>query len=188
MNRKLKRILLLGILIRLIIMPFFAYHEDIFMVHLRAFQIIGGASPFSFREPLTHAIEAFFLLLFKPLYGNSLNFLNLPPQTIPNLNRLLFLFKLPYLIFEVVFWKIFLKLIKTNQNKIKAAWFLALNPILIYSIYIFGRYESYPLFFLSLFLFNLKKPQTFKRNLINSVILSSLILSRLFLLTLILYL
>ncbi len=150
----------LGLLVRLLLMPLFA-HGDIIAVHKRVEQIAcQGKSLLGFSAMGVHALELIFTKIsafFVPcsiLSGIQESFYNAP-----FLNRMLFFFKLPYLLFEIGYWILIFKIFKKEdeEKKKKIALFLAFNPVIIYSVYIFGRFEAYPIFFSTLVLFLLSK-------------------------------
>lgn len=149
-SSSLVRFLILSLLIRLLLMPFSAYPEDIFETHLSSLKILTNINHFlsiGF-SPISHLIDAFFLFLFKPILP-----LNLLPQLVKgpfyveNINRVVFFFKIPYLLAEYLFYyllnKLFVKLKVTKENKVKLFIFLFFNPVILYGVYIFGRFESY---------------------------------------------
>lgn len=65
----------------------------------------------------------------------------------PYINRYIFLFKFPYLLFEFGILYLIYKYFKKNSLFPKL-WMLSIP--LIYSVYMFGRFETIPLFFLVL--------------------------------------
>ncbi|MCD6225797.1 hypothetical protein J7J95_01810 [bacterium] len=159
-NRKIFFILLVGIFIRVLLMPFFA-HGDIIAVHRRVGKIVcQGDSLLNYSAPGAHLFEAVFAKLFTPfvschlLAGLQTNFYQ-PPF----LNRMLFFFKLPYLLFELGFWWVVFEIFKNKNEKVKKrlAVFLAFNPVIIYSVYLFGRFETYQIFFSMVLIWTLNK-------------------------------
>ncbi len=154
MEKKIKRFFYFGLLLRLILMPFFAYPEDIFETHNTSFLILENFKNFfNVRfSPLSHFIDSIFAFFFSPFWPEGLQQV-LNSQNyfyIPKIHRTLFLFKIPFLLFEFagifLFYK-FLKRQKVGEEKIKKLIiFLLFNPITLYSVYIFGRFESYNLF------------------------------------------
>ena len=94
--------LFLGLLVRFLLMPLFA-HGDIIAVHRRVEQIAcQGRSLLDFGILSVHGLELIFAKIssfFVPcsmLSGIQESFYNAP-----FLNRMLFFFKLPYLLFEL---------------------------------------------------------------------------------------
>jgi len=166
-QKAIKRIFLIGILIRVLVMPWFA-HGDIIAVHKRVESIVCGSKTLAdFDAVGTHLIESIFATIFKPIVPCSiLSGIQNSFYDAPKLNRMVFFFKLPYLIFEIGFWYLMWKVInpKKEKTKKKLAVFLGLNPIAIYSIYMFGRFESYNLFLSALILLVLKNINHFSPN------------------------
>ncbi len=181
----IKQIFLLGLLIRLLVMPFFA-HDDIFAEHRRAEKIVcQGKSPLSYSAYGLKTLESAFTLIFTPFITcDNLAQIQISNTEVDNLNRVLFFFKLPYLLFEVGYWWIMWEILKPKGNKIKkqAAVFLSLNPIIIYSIYMFGRYESYNLFLSAIAIYSLFLYETTTKHkkyiLFSSLALSLLLIFR----------
>ncbi len=181
----IKRIFLLGILIRLILMPFFA-HDDLYSVHTRVWKIVCGPNTvFDHSDFGVHALESLFTKLTLPITPCSeLAKLNINPLEMDHLNRAIFFFKLPYLLFEIGYWYLIWQLItqKDKGLKIKTAVFLALNPVMIYSVYIFGRFETYPVLFSTLILYLLSKYKNlskFKLVALTSTVLAFTLTTRL---------
>ncbi len=150
-----------AILLRLSLMPFFS-HPDILKTYRRAFNIaFEQTSPFNyFLAIVPHSIEALTLKISSLLINQQiLQQINFAATDITHINLLLYLMKLPYLLAEIVFWLVLLK----SKKFSKKTWlWLLFNPILIYSIYLFGRYESFVLLFLLLFLLAAQKQKFFQ--------------------------
>jgi len=115
-----KKILLwlgLGLLLRLLLMPLFA-HGDIIAVHKRVEQIAQGRSLLDFGILSVHGLELIFAKIssfFVPcsmLSGIQENFYNAP-----FLNRMLFFFKLPYLLFELGYWALIWVIFKKEDEE-----------------------------------------------------------------------
>jgi len=161
--------LLIGLLIRLTFMPF-TLHSDIISVYWRAYLAISHKIPWlSGTEGFVRLLHIFFLWVFRPLISYFSVISNI--QTIPTscspamfyifvnnsmVFRTLFLFKLPYLFFDLSCAFLLLKIFKDNKNKLYAFKFWMVNPIIIFAVYIFGRYESVAIFFILLSLYYAK--------------------------------
>jgi hypothetical protein len=178
-KKVIKKIFLAGILLRLLIMPFFA-HGDIIAVHKRVESIVCGSKTiWDYGAVGTHLIESIFATLFKPVVPCSiLSGIQQSFYNAPKLPRMLFFFKLPYMLFEIGFWYLMWQFIKDKNSKWKKriAVFLAFNPVIIFSVYLFGRFEPYNLFLSGLILFILNKLKN-KRVKLLHVILISLIMA-----------
>ena len=146
-------------------MPWFA-HGDIIAVHKRVEQIVcQERSVLSFSAVATHSLETFFAKIYSPVVPcRLLSNLQTSFYQAPKMNRMIFMFKLPYLIFEIGFWLLMWKILSPDnkEDRKKISIFLALNPIVIFAVYMFGRFEAYNLFLTALLLFILKKLDTNK--------------------------
>ncbi|HLL61048.1 MAG TPA: hypothetical protein VK338_04990 [Candidatus Nitrosocosmicus sp.] len=145
-----------GILLRILLMPFFS-HTDIVMTYRRAEEyVFHGVSIFSYSDPFVHLIEMINLKLFSiVLPHNFFHVIQYNFYELPHLNTLLFIFELPYLLAELLaWWLVFKYILKPTTLNIVLVIF---NPIILYSVYIFGRYESIPILFSILILIELEK-------------------------------
>lgn len=154
------KILLAGVVLRFLLLPFFA-HGDIIAVHRRVEKIVCQEDNIlNYSAPGVHFLESVFAKAFTPfipcsiLSGIQENFYN-PPY----LNRMLFFFKLPYLFFELGFWWLVFKYFQNKDEKVKKklAIFLAFNPVILYSVYLFGRFEPYSIFLSMLIIYLFKR-------------------------------
>lgn len=67
--------------------------------------------------------------------------------------RTLFVLKLPYLFFEILFIPVAFKIFINNRERL---WFFALwwlNPLILYSTYVWGRYDIYAIFLILISLY-----------------------------------
>ena len=149
--------MLIGLLVRLIVMPF-TTHSDLLSVYHRAHLILGGASITKFAPDLFNLLHAGYLWLLKPLlpysamwsptnlhtyvFADWLGFVN--NQSI---FRILFLFKFQYLVFELLAVWLLLKLVP-RERAVSVTAFWMMNPIVIFSTYIFGRFDIIIVFLL----------------------------------------
>lgn len=194
---RLRHILAIGLGIRLLVMPFFA-HPDLLLTYGRSWQIaFSGAGLFQFSQPIPHILQAFWLQFwsiftgsqfFQPLivtrpvtypnYAMMTDFVTL--NSAPQLN--LFLFKLLYLLIDLavvyLLWRWFVQpLMQKASSAAKGKLLLALywlNPLLIFAVYIFGRYEVIPALFLLLTIWLIKE----NKLLLSAVSLGLLIVAR----------
>lgn len=160
-----------GLLIRLLLMPFFA-HVDFLSEYGRMYQIVATGKPTLYLGRIVVVlIEQVFLRLFLPLLPDAdtmLRFNDMRQSTAglpeyflfvsdPQIFRTLFLLKIPYLLFDLCTAWVLCRLMsgKTGQKTALCLWLF--NPITLYAFYVFGRFESIPIFFLALTLFLLKK-------------------------------
>jgi hypothetical protein len=175
------KFLLIGLLIRFLFMPF-ACHADLLSEYWRAHVIayhFDLAHPYSFIDIL-HGIMLFGLkglmpgnidLYFHPwgysadiitqveeiAWGTSSvnNWLTFISQD--SIFRILFLFKLPYLIFDLASAFLCLHIFEKDGRGIKIFIFWMLNPVIIYSAYIFGRFDVLILFFILMIFYSIKR-------------------------------
>jgi hypothetical protein len=175
-----RKIFLLGVFVRLLLMPFFA-HGDIIAVHRRVEQIIcQGRSFLSMGAPGVHALESLSSRITSPIIPCSiLSGIQDSYYNAPYLNRMIFFFKLPYLLFESLYWLVMWKIFAEEDDKKKKqiALFLAFNPVMIYSVYIFGRFETYQIFFSSVILFVISQ---MKKNNLKDFFLISTVMALIF--------
>ncbi len=166
------RVILVGILIRVIFMPFTA-HNDFLSEHIRVFQIAEGIDFYpSFFQFVSHYMDAIFMKIllpfipnasevFVPLSGGSTtieiaNYMNFVDTNY--IFRTLFMLKIPYLVVEMITVFLIIHLIKERKNILQVTKFLMINPVTIYAVYIFGRYEIYVFFLLMMsFYFAIRK-------------------------------
>jgi Glycosyltransferase family 87 len=169
---KYKKIILLAILIRLLIMPFF-YHPDLKSQHFHfqffskgVFNVyeyisknkekLGYKDTFNYL-PLTYYTFGFTPTITKPFLGNSfylwLNDWGENRNNHPNIIFYMFFLKIPYLILDIGLAFLLLKLFKNS----KIFYFWLFNPISIYLIYILGNFDILPVFLTVLSFFLLKK-------------------------------
>ncbi|MFW5703413.1 MAG: hypothetical protein ACOCXQ_01125 [Patescibacteria group bacterium] len=143
-NDARKRVLIWGIwavFLRLLIMPFFG-HTDIINTYRRAARVAFEGFPlYLLNEQLVHAIEAGWLWFLSLFYGQNL-FAHLGEAilTQPHINMLMFLFKVPYLLAEIAMWYLLFRYLIPVRGR--NLMFVLFNPIMIFAVYVFGRYES----------------------------------------------
>jgi len=169
----------LAIFLRLLLMPFFA-HGDIFATYRRAELIaFHGKNLLSVNDPLAHLIEVIFLKFYGLFLGTDyFEIIHSNFTQLVNVNEFLFLFKIPYLLFEVLFWILMFKNF-ISKDDIKNILFLLFNPVIIYSVYLFGRYETIILFVSALLLVSIKvNKQNLKSILFQGLVMLSLLLLR----------
>jgi len=165
----------IGILLRLILMPFFA-HVDLFSEARRVFYVLENDYLFdnSHRFVVFYIEVAFaaFSTLFIDI-TQGLFHLPDPTQSVsglvdygfflndPNIYRHLFFFKLPYLLFDIATAVLIWKFVDNPTHRKIALLIWLFNPLTIFSTYIFGRFEVISLFFLAACAFQLKYDRVF---------------------------
>lgn len=167
-NRVLIIITLLGLLIRLLLMPITAHCDLLSSAWRQSLYIFKG----DFRiSQFSELFSLPYLFLIKPLIIRLPEALNLAEQRNisilqpgfelfvqhPRAMRYIFLLKVPYLFFDFIILFIGAKFFNTYRQKIYFYLIWALNPLVLYSVYAWGRYEVVPILFVFLSLFLLKK-------------------------------
>lgn len=167
------KVLVIGLLIRLILMPF-AAHSDFIHTWWASSCISQGTSTSLNLQSLLFWLHSAYLQVVGFLLPSSSVWCNLYQGfSVDNASmtdwftfinqshifRILFVLKLPYLLFDLGCG---LLLYNIGSAERKSAWsfsFWWLNPIPIYAIYIIGRHESIAIFFMlfSLFLIQRQK-------------------------------
>jgi len=157
-KHKILLILILGLIIRLVLMPFFTW-KDLISTYQRAYEVtFNGENLLNYGQPLSHLIEVINLYIYDIFFkSNHLLPLSRFKSENPYVNFNLFFFKLPYLIFDILSFFILKGLIKNKKSQVISLAFYFLNPILIFSVYMFGRYETFPIAFLLISLYFIKK-------------------------------
>jgi len=178
-DKIVRRVLILGILLRVLVMPFL-FHPDIKTYSFQTSFLGGGVfNIYSYLEankknlplredfvyqPLTYLTLGVWQIATKPLLGNGFNtwLWDASQKSVDSAGvfRYLFILKSPYLIFDVgiaFVLSAFLKDIK-KKRAIFSLWML--NPITIIIIYAFSNVDVIPLF-ISLCAIHLAKNKKF---------------------------
>lgn len=170
-NNLLLAIVFFGLLLRFIVMPFSA-HADMVMATFRELTLVfeGKMIVSNFSE----LIHAGFLSIGRPLFENLLPRLvdlnGYPSYEVfvraSNVSAYLFLLKAPYLIFDLIFLYFIWKFTdhRTEKKWLVAIW--ALNPLMIYAVYVWGRYEIIPIMFAFISYFLAKNTENSRRNVL----------------------
>ena len=169
LENKIYRWLLIGLLIRLAFMPFTVYFPDLLGVYWRSSLIAYQGTLSGGLQIVINYFHALFLLIFKPLmpyFGGILydSGMRMDPTwrmletfvSHPNVFRTLFLFKVPYLLFDLGCALLLLRIFKDGKKGLAAFIFWMVNPIIIFAIYIAARHEVVAIFFILLSLYYAK--------------------------------
>jgi Gpi18-like mannosyltransferase len=163
-----RRWLIVGVIIRLCLMPF-SFHSDLlFMVQHANYIAFHGAyaiNTYFYHNygvtpqdtPLHYYMWAVWLWIIKPLTPTLDSLIFRPPYEFaslvndPSLFRTLFLVKLPFLAFDLGTAFLLLKTAHKRSSLVFKFWML--NPIAIYVSYVWGGYDILPTFFTLLSLY-----------------------------------
>ncbi len=156
----------IGLFLRLLLIPFLT-HGDLLRTYSKAivFALQGRIynSNFGFFWLSLHALPVKIFSLFTPALKEGLIIkYNMDPFRDSLFyshlgSRILFIFKFPFLIFELLSGILAIRLLDKEREKIKFWIFWMLNPIMIFTLYIHGRNEAAPIFFLALSFLLMKK-------------------------------
>ena len=166
-QKKLLFWLSLGLLVRFLLMPFLA-HDDFFLVYGRVAKVLTGeANFFAFSQPLFHFFHFFgygLAKIFTPTKDLLDIFVN---QNLANPHSLkvIFLAKIPFVIFEYLSLWLLLKLFKKG-DWLKVTIFWLFNPVNLYVLYGFGRFEAAVAFLLLGFFWLLKRQKSYWASLV----------------------
>jgi hypothetical protein len=161
---------LIGYLIRIAIMPLFAY-EDLFLIGrtgallLQNHQLDIGGYP----STITWIFAAVYAL-FKPILPSAVltritsstyilplrlfSFYNLSQ---PGIMAFIFVSKIPYLVFDLALALLLLHIVSDGKKALLAFKLWIVNPISIYVCYAMGQFDIIPAFFIVLMLYFFKK-------------------------------
>lgn len=167
---RLVQLMLAGLLLRLLFMPFFG-HNDILSEARRIYY--WSENSIYFDAIARNATNLFQLLFFKIFgwlipnkdllfsHADMMNTTASPTDYFAFVSseyaqRAIFIIKLPFLVADMmVAWCIYAFLGK-REGALRSVGFWLFNPITIFAIYIFGRFEAIPIMFLALGLLALK--------------------------------
>ena len=145
---------LTGLLIRLTLLPFF-FQRDILSTYQRAAQtVFGGVLGADFQQFVTHIIHSAYLFAIKPFIPTLENLSGILLNTdswaswidfnnFQFVYRTLALFKFPYLILDIACMFLVMRLLYDTQplKRLKVFKYWALNPLVIFVIYLFARHD-----------------------------------------------
>jgi hypothetical protein len=159
----LSKLLVLAILIRLLIMPFY-YHPDIKTTNFKVSFLQNGITdvysyiadnkshlpiPEDFNYyPLTYFFLGSYQIVMSPFLGEGFhNWISDASQIAQEkigVFRYLFILKLPYLFFDLLTAFLLLSCFARNEDKRKAFIFWLFNPFSIILVYIFSNFDIIP--------------------------------------------
>jgi len=164
-------LLLAGLLVRLLLMPFFC-HVDFLSEMRRVHETIVAGYYYPGKARLVvYAVEAVVMKLFLPFlpHANTMFFVADGAQSTaglgafslfvssPYIFRTLFLLKIPYLFFDLATAVVLYRMFNEKKHQLTAVACWLFNPITLYTFYIFGRYESIAIFFIAMSILMLRQ-------------------------------
>ena len=167
----LARWALLGLLLRLAVMPFTMHTDwrfvgDMVAMNSEAMKVLQGQLyPPRGYPPLAYWTMALFLFLFKPLMPVFPLAPIFQPDSILHWNasplvfRYAFLMKSWYLPFDLAIALLLLRLVGDERQALRAWQFWMVNPLVLYTGYIHGEFDLAPAFVVVLSLYFAKKGQ-----------------------------
>jgi len=167
-NHRLTLWVVIGLLIRLILIPF-STHLDLLLSTYREY--LWAQEEIQSISMISEGILALYMKLFLPFFKylpealqtDRYGIVGLPEHLKFSMDsfapRNLFLLKFPFLIFDLGFLWVLMKFAKDKKEQIIVSALWALNVLMLYSVFAFGRYEIMPVLALtgSLFLAKNKK-------------------------------
>jgi hypothetical protein len=171
LNKQFLRFLLIAIIIRLLIMPFFG-HIDLLSEARRVFywvenNIFINNTPRNttmFIETLSFRIFQFLLPESQSMFyiSNISQSMSSVPHFFEFVShtttfRTFFILKIPYLVCDLATAIVVYNYFSDKKRGLRSAIMWLFNPVTIFAFYIFGRFESIPIFFLAASLLALKK-------------------------------
>ncbi|MCF8055864.1 MAG: hypothetical protein K9K37_04385 [Desulfocapsa sp.] len=180
-NKQFLRFLLIALILRMMIMPFFG-HIDLLSEARRVFYWAeNNIFIDNIARNTTMFIEVIFFRIFHFLLPESQSMFfhadiahsmaSVPHsfEFVSHLTtfRTFFIFKIPYLVCDLATAVILYNYFSDKQKGLRSSIMWLFNPVTIFAFYIFGRFESIPIFFIAAALLALKK---------NKIILAALLL------------
>lgn len=160
-NNQFLRLLVLGLLVRIILMPFFG-HIDVLSEARRVYYWAEHNIYFDFiSRNTTMFIEVVFFKIFQFLLPDKHAMFFQPDlyHTTASVQhsfefvshysifRTLFVLKLPFLVFDLLTAWVVYSYFPNKENGLRCCKMWLFNPVTIFAFYIFGRFESIPIFF-----------------------------------------
>jgi len=157
--RRFYKYFLVGLLIRLIFIPFF-FQRDLLSIYQRAAEtVFAGDFSSSFEQMLMHIIHSAYLMFLKFMFPaiNEISSILLEKDTwmswisfnsTYNVFTILTLFKILYLVFDIACMFIILRLSFDSEpeKRLQVFKFWIFNPVVIFVLYVFARHDVIGIF------------------------------------------
>lgn len=160
----IQQLVLIGVLIRFVLAPL-TMHADIFFVYKfphflshgqwNVYEIAEKDYNASYYPAITLFIFTFFDFIFSSLFSTYEAFVHslfttnsILALNSPNIFSNVLLFKTPYFVFEALILLMAWKMIEKDSTKKNFTFLMAVNPLIIYSTYLFGQFDLLPAYFL----------------------------------------
>ncbi len=157
--RRFYKYFLVGLLIRLIFIPFF-FQRDLLSIYQRAAEtVFAGDFSSSFEQMLMHIIHSAYLMFLKFMFPaiNEISSILLEKDTWAswvsfnstyNVFTILTLFKILYLVFDIGCMFIILRLSFDGEpgKRLQVFKFWIFNPVVIFVLYVFARHDVIGIF------------------------------------------
>ena len=159
LSRRFYKYFLIGLLVRLIFLPFL-FQRDLLSTYQRAAEtVFAGNLGSDIQQMLTNVIHSIYLFILKSIVPaiNELSPILLEKDTLAswlsfsssyNVFTALALFKMLYLIFDIACMFLILRLSFDNEpeNKLQVFKFWMFNPFVIFILYVFARHDIIGIF------------------------------------------
>ncbi len=154
---------LVALALRFVLMAI-GFHGDLYSVYWRAHEVVYHGLSIEHNQLLAHALHIVWLWFLKILclvpeslwvhpFDYGLGWRTLAVH--PNAWALLVLLKLPYLVAELYALRVLLTIIPSESRRSVTLYWL-FNPLILYGVHLYGRYESFPVLLVILTLAALK--------------------------------
>lgn len=160
-----------GLLVRLILMPLSVNLDTLLASWWEALWVFKGHFII---EDFNEVILTAWMRILKPLFvslssiidiPNTLGILGLPEHasfsSSTHAMRFIFLLKAPYLLIDLLLLVFIFKFFDNQRQKFIALIIWAFNPFLLYSVYVYGRYEIFAILFAFIALYFAKKQKAY---------------------------
>jgi hypothetical protein len=180
-NKQFLRFLLIALVVRMVIMPFFGHIDVLSEARRVNYWVENNIFINNIPRNTTMFIETFSFRIFQFLLPESQSMFHISNiansmasvphsfEFVSNLTtfRTFFILKIPYLVCDLATATILYNYFSDKEKGLRSSIMWLFNPVTIFAFYIFGRFESIPIFFIAAALLALKK---------NKIILAAVLL------------